>query len=114
MHLSGAVTEARPTETLYFDGDRYFDDLLGGLRAAESTIDLETYIFDHDKLGHAIADELKRAARRGVRVRLLVDGFGTPLWRRSLSKPLESAGVGVKVYHPIPWHLWQHRKATGF
>jgi hypothetical protein len=39
---------------------------------------LETYIFDFTGSGADIAYALERAARRGVTVRLVMDGFGTP------------------------------------
>ena len=43
------------------------------IRAARRSIDLQTYIFDEDDAGHLVLDELIAAARRGVRVRVLVD-----------------------------------------
>jgi hypothetical protein len=43
------------------------------IRAARRSIDLQTYIFDEDDAGHLVLDELMAAARRGVRVRVLVD-----------------------------------------
>ena len=43
------------------------------IRSATSTIDLQTYIFDQDDAGHLFLEELLAAARRGVRVRVLID-----------------------------------------
>ncbi len=43
------------------------------IRSASHDIDLQTYIFDEDDAGHLVLDELLAAARRGVRVRVLVD-----------------------------------------
>jgi phosphatidylserine/phosphatidylglycerophosphate/cardiolipin synthase-like enzyme len=43
------------------------------LRSARHSIDLQTYIFDKDDAGRLVLDELLDAARRGVRVRLLID-----------------------------------------
>lgn len=43
------------------------------IRAATTSIDIQTYIFDEDDAGHLFLDELLAAARRGVRVRVLVD-----------------------------------------
>src|SRR5690606_32092691 len=43
------------------------------IRGARHSIDLQTYIFDEDDAGHLVLDELMAAARRGVRVRVLVD-----------------------------------------
>jgi phosphatidylserine/phosphatidylglycerophosphate/cardiolipin synthase-like enzyme len=43
------------------------------IRSATTTIDLQTYIYDEDDAGRLVLDELLAAARRGVRVRLLMD-----------------------------------------
>ena len=43
------------------------------IRSATSTIDLQTYIFDQDDAGNLFLEELLAAARRGVRVRVLID-----------------------------------------
>lgn len=43
------------------------------IRSATTSIDLQTYIFDEDDAGRLVLDELLAAARRGVKVRLLMD-----------------------------------------
>lgn len=43
------------------------------IRSATTAIDLQTYIFDEDDAGRLVLDELLAAARRGVRVRVLID-----------------------------------------
>ncbi|HTA64677.1 MAG TPA: phospholipase D-like domain-containing protein [Xanthomonadaceae bacterium] len=48
------------------------------IRSARSTIDLQTFIFSHDDSGYLFLNELLAAARRGVRVRLLVDQLFGP------------------------------------
>lgn len=56
--------------------DQGSDALLARLdliRSARRSIDLQTYIFDTDDSARLVLDELLAAARRGVRVRLLVD-----------------------------------------
>lgn len=45
------------------------------------------------------------ASRRGVRVRLLVDGAGSLLWGATPQPQLRQAGVETRIYHPIPWAL---------
>lgn len=56
--------------------DRGTDALLARInliRSATTAIDLQTYIFVEDDSGRLVLDELLAAARRGVRVRLLMD-----------------------------------------
>ena len=43
------------------------------IRSAQSSIDLQTYIFDKDDSARLVLDELLAAARRGVQVRVLID-----------------------------------------
>lgn len=43
------------------------------IRAARHSIELQSFIFAEDDAGHLVLDELLRAARRGVRVRVLLD-----------------------------------------
>jgi phosphatidylserine/phosphatidylglycerophosphate/cardiolipin synthase-like enzyme len=56
--------------------DKGSDALLARLnliRSARERIDLQTYIFDKDDSARLVLDELLAAARRGVKVRLLID-----------------------------------------
>ena len=77
-----------------------FPALIEAIDAAQAEVLLETYIFDFTGSGADVAYALERAGRRGVTVRVLVDGVGSPelpeLWRLRL----EMAGVQCKVYSP--------------
>lgn len=85
----------------------FFERLLTDIDEAKESIDLETYIFRGDTLGEQVANGLIEAATRGVRVRVMVDGAGSPAWGGNLTKKMESAGVETRIYHPFPWRLWQ-------
>jgi putative cardiolipin synthase len=54
---------------------------LAAIRSAKVSIDISYYIFSHDNSGKLLLAELQAAARRGVKVRLLVDAVGS--WRRN-------------------------------
>ncbi|HVV67577.1 MAG TPA: phospholipase D-like domain-containing protein [Gammaproteobacteria bacterium] len=95
------------SETVFLTGEAYFTALLTDIGLAKTSIDLETYIFDNDALGQRVADALAAAAKRGVRVRVLVDGAGSIGWGGTLANGLEAAGVEVRIFHPFPWHLWR-------
>jgi len=94
-------------EKIFFSGSAYFDALLGDIDNAKTSIDLETYIYHNDELGEKILIALDEAALRGVKVRLLVDGAGTPQWGGHFVKKLEKAGGETRIFHPFPWRLWQ-------
>ncbi len=78
-----------------------FPALVREMECARSSILFETYIFDSTGAGAEVAEALLRAAQRGVRTRLVVDGVGTgplPLqWRLRMRE----AGVQVGVYSPL-------------
>ncbi|AJC50380.1 phospholipase D-like domain-containing protein [Coxiella endosymbiont of Amblyomma americanum] len=95
-----------PKETVFTDGQKHFDVLLSDIKSAKHSIDLETYLFHNDILGKRVALELSKAAKRGVNVRVMVDGIGSPLWSANFARFLEEAGVKTKVFHPFPWQLW--------
>jgi len=97
-------------ERLYVRGDEFFIDLIRDINSAVREILLETYIFELDAVGRAFIAALSHAHRRGVRVRLLVDGVGLPLAGGRLLAALEEAGFPFRIFHPIPWFFrhWRH------
>lgn len=85
---------------LLVSGADYFPALLTAIDAAQTDIHLETYIFADDATGRQVAAALGRAARRGVTVRVMVDGFGSRPFMRGLGAALIADGARVLVYRP--------------
>jgi cardiolipin synthase len=81
-------------------GREYFPALIAAIAAATAEIHLESYIFAADETGRSVAAALAAAARRGVAVRVLVDGFGAREFRAGLGEALVACGVEVLVYRP--------------
>jgi cardiolipin synthase len=71
------------------------------VRSAREEVLLESYIFKDDATGTAFAAELCAAARRGVRVCVLADGFGSFETRRRFWAKLREHGVEARLFHPI-------------
>lgn len=82
------------------NGTGFFPALVSAIDEAREEVHLETYIFADDIMGQAVAAALIGAAGRGVAVRLLVDGFGTPNFLEGLGRALIAGGVQVMVYRP--------------
>jgi cardiolipin synthase len=82
-------------------GAEFFPALLAAIDAATDEVWLETYLFADDPTGLRVADALARAARRGVAVRLMIDGYGTRPLPAGVARPLEAAGVRLQVYAPV-------------
>jgi phosphatidylserine/phosphatidylglycerophosphate/cardiolipin synthase-like enzyme len=73
-----ALAESKPDAPVHYAEllDRGEDALLLRIhlvRAAKRSIDVQTYIFEEDDAGFLMLDELVKAARRGVKVRVIVD-----------------------------------------
>ena len=93
------------TVQLLQNGQQYFPALIRAIDGARHWVQLETYIFDLHLVGEAVAEALVRAALRGVRVEVLVDGIGSgvlsPAWRQKMAE----SGVRWWVYSPLATRL---------
>ncbi len=81
-------------------GGQFFPALIAAVDAAVHEVHLETYIFADDPTGRRVAAALGRAARRGVAVRVLVDGFGAREFAAGLGTLLAADGAEVMTYRP--------------
>jgi cardiolipin synthase len=92
-------------------GAQYFPALLAAIEAAACEIHLETYIYADDPTGRQVTAALVAAARRGIAVRVLVDGFGAREFPEGLGRQLADAGVEVQIYRAelAPFKLRRHR-----
>jgi cardiolipin synthase A/B len=85
---------------LHADGLQARDALLHTIDAAQSSIDLCTFIIGRDSLGEAVVDGLCRKAGQGVRVRLMLDGMGSLMARHPDLKRLVAAGGECVLFVP--------------
>lgn len=88
---------------LLVGGDDYFPQLLTDIDGARRSVRLESYIFEDDEVGRRVVDALARAARRGVAVSVLVDGFGAGAQIPWLEAQLQPAGARVAAFRPERW-----------
>lgn len=82
-------------------GTALFPALVAAMDMARSVVHLETYIFEFAGEALNVAEALERAARRGVRVRLVIDGVGTPSVPVQWQQRFAQAGVRLRVYAPL-------------
>jgi len=92
-------------------GTEYFPALELAIDNAQHEIYLQTYIYEADSTGKRIGNALKNAARRGVSVNVLLDGFGCKDLSKKYIGELEQTGVRVMFYRPkiSPWTLKKNR-----
>lgn len=101
--MAHPIPALRPGHRLQLlEGSReLFPALIAAVDAARVEVLLETYIFDFTGSSAEVAYALERAARRGVRVRVVVDGFGCPQIPNDWAQRFELAGVQWLVYSPL-------------
>ena len=80
------------------NGAAYFPQLCADIDAAQHSIYLETYIFFADETGLMVVGALRRAAARGVSVRVLLDGYGSAEFPRKLVDELRAENVQVQWF----------------
>lgn len=99
-------------EQIFASGESHYQAILQDIAEAEKSIDFETYIFSNDEAGQQIVTALIAAIQRGVRVRVIVDGVGSPYWGFGLARKIENAGGETKIYNPYPWQIWNWQRST--
>jgi cardiolipin synthase len=88
-------------------GDQFFPAVVAAIDAALHEVWFATYIFHDDSAAEQVAAALARAARRGVRVRVVVDGFGSLRPLAQVQRWLAGSGVALVVFRPIErWWNW--------
>lgn len=89
------------TAKLIRGGKEYFSILKDLIDNAQHTIHLQVYIFDEDETGTLIAEALMAAARRGVSVFLMPDGYASQHLSASFIHQLEQAGIHFRFFQPL-------------
>lgn len=84
------------------NGDEYYPAVFGAIKRASSKIFLETFIWFEDDIGRQLHAVLLEAARRGVKIELLLDGYGSPDLSEQFVGELAAAGVIFRYYDPRP------------
>jgi len=97
------LLDGNRVETL-LNGDTIFGAMLDAIRAAESTVNFETYVYWAGVIGRAFADALMERARNGVEVRVLLDWIGSQAMDRRLVAEMRQAGVRVVRFRPLHWY----------
>ena len=109
--LAHAATGLAPSTArdvrLLVDGAATYDALIEAIGTARHQVHLEYYIYTPDQSGGALRDALVACARRGVKVRLLLDAIGSGACSRAFLAPLVEAGGEVAWFHPTRfWRFW--------
>jgi cardiolipin synthase len=88
--------------TLLHNGGEFFPALCQAIDEAKVEVHLETYIFSTDSTALNVLDHLAAAGQRGVRLRVVIDGFGSNEFVDELSHRLAQMGARYRIYRPEP------------
>lgn len=108
-HLGDFQPFAGNRVELLTDYQGALDRLTADIDAAQHHVHLLYYIFAPDKTGQHVADALIRAAKRGVKCRLLMDAVGSKPALKQLAPRLR--GEGIEVHAMLPVNLFRRNAA---
>jgi cardiolipin synthase len=90
------------------NGDEIFPAMLAAINAARERISFETYIYDSGQVANEFTTALEAAAKRGVRVRIVVDAVGSSSMDEAHAARLTAAGCRLVRFNPISWYSVEH------
>jgi cardiolipin synthase len=103
--LMAFLTEAKLLEgnrvEVLTDGPCFYEAELAAIGSAQTSINLEAYMFRRGEIAKRFVEALTERARAGVKVRLTLDYIGSLSTNRSYLKELTDTGGYVKWYHPV-------------
>lgn len=90
-----------------FDGTQAYPEMLAAIRGAQKSIYLCTYLFGTSGNGGVFIDELEKAHKRGVDVKVLIDGVGCMYSFPTAYRMLKRRKVPVELFLP-PFRKWYY------
>ncbi|WP_312972190.1 cardiolipin synthase ClsB [Atlantibacter sp.] len=84
------------------NGDMFFPAVFSAIEEAQHKVYVETFIWFEDNVGRQLHKAVLAAAKRGVSVEVLLDGYGSPDLSDEFVNELTTAGVIFRYYDPRP------------
>ena len=112
MSVGSRLTDGNSVQVLK-NGNEIFPGMLAAIEGAERTIDFLTFVYWKGEIARRFAKVLADKARDGIRVRVVLDDFGSKPMDDALVKEMEGAGVLVERFRPMAtWKFWEADKRT--
>ncbi len=99
--ISGSPLVLGNRVTLLENGAATYRAMFAAIEGATHNINLETYLFDGDRIGTQFADALIAKQQQGVQVNIIYDGFGSVLTRGSFFERMRENGIHLVEFDPI-------------
>jgi cardiolipin synthase A/B len=107
QRITGRPAKSGNAIAVLRNGDEAYPEMIARIDAAERSVALASYIFRADRAGRPFIAALIGAQRRGVEVRVLIDGVGGGYFWSTTDLNLRRAGVPVArfLHSPLPWRM---------
>ena len=86
---------------LVYSGKQFFQICCELIDSAKEEIHLQTYILAEDETGKMVVNALFAAAKRGVKITMLVDGYGSKELSNKFTKTIVDAGIKFRFFGPL-------------
>ena len=86
---------------LLIDGDQFFPAMLDAIENSQSSILMEMYLFESGQVANRFIAALANAARRGVKVQVLLDGYGARALTHSDRLRMAKSGIELSIHNPL-------------
>jgi cardiolipin synthase A/B len=97
----GRSASAPESVELLDGGEQAYPRMLQAIERAQRTVHLEVYAFAPSGVGARFVEALGQAASRGVKVEVLIDGWGSARGGRAIAAALHEAGCAVRIYNRL-------------
>src|SRR3989344_6348799 len=102
---------------IIYNPKKIYKEMLKDIVSAKSSICLETYIYDKDKIGNRFLSALIKKAKEGVKIKLFIDAWGSTVKKDYFEKLIRLGGE-VKFFREFRYvirifsknHERNHRK----
>lgn len=106
INSSTAVITQGNSVMVFNTGIQTYDSILEALESATSFIHIEYYIFENDKIGSSIIAILKRKAKDGVEVRMIVDDVGSWALNSAFFQDMRNSGIEIYSFLQVRFPLF--------
>ncbi len=86
------------------NGAQFYPAMRDAIRAAQSSVNLEAYIFQPGAAADMLVEAMVERAQAGVEVRIVADSIGSSRMRGPTLRRLLEAGCQVSFYQPVTWY----------
>lgn len=98
------------------NGVEIFPAMKDAIKAANRSIEMVTFVYWTGQIARDVANLLAERSQSGIRVRVVLDAFGSSAIDDELIETMSAAGVAIERFRPVVrWKFWEadhrtHRK----